>query len=223
MKIRVVGGTNTPFRELNNIREKWFTDVEHTGKNIDFLNPWYCELTGLYNLWMEENADPNEIVGIEHYRRYFVKNNSTDLMDEEYINNILQDHDVICQKFKFGHNTPLGWWGRCLKPYIFDFIDNLEDRDFANWYSKELKSCHEFCRCNMFICKREIMNKYCECLFQTMAKMDPKSFTRRKRIMGFIGEYFMGFWFRYYGYKIAYKLSLEYDKSLRKVIRRSAV
>ena len=104
---------------------------------------------------------------------------------------------------------------------IFDFIDNLEDRDFANWYSKELKSCHEFCRCNMFICKREIMNKYCECLFQTMAKMDPKSFTRRKRIMGFIGEYFMGFWFRYYGYKIAYKLSLEYDKSLIKVIRRS--
>lgn len=219
MKIIVVGQTNCNFRELISGHVKWFTNEKHEGLNIDFMNPWCCELSGLYHLWKEENSDPNEIVGLEHYRRYFVKNNSTELMDETYIDNVLKDYDVICQKFSFGYSTPLNWWGNCLKPYIFKFIDCLEDRDFANWYLKELKTCHNFCRCNMFICKRELMNQYCECLFNTISRMKPNDFIGRKRILGYIGEYFMGFWFRYYGYKIAYKSAIEYDKSVRRITK----
>lgn len=222
MKIYVIGGKNNKFLDFGDERQKFLVDEPHTDKNIDFLNPWYCELTGLYHLWMNNNSDPNEIVGLEHYRRYFVNEITKKPLTENEINEILKDNDVICQKFKFGSKTPLTWWGVCLKPYIYYFINNLEDKNFAKWYLNELNTAHEFCRCNMFICKREIMDKYCECLFNTVSKMLPGQFTRRKRIIGFIAEYFMGFWFRYYGYKIAYTKAIEMDKNLKRIIRMSA-
>ena len=70
MKIYVVGNSKDLFLKLDNIREKFLVDQSHDGDNIDDLNPWYCELTGLYHLWKNTTDD---IIGLEHYRRYFVK------------------------------------------------------------------------------------------------------------------------------------------------------
>lgn len=50
MKIYVVGNSKNKFLSLDNIREKFLIDQKHEEENIDFLNPWYCELTGLYYL-----------------------------------------------------------------------------------------------------------------------------------------------------------------------------
>lgn len=92
MKIYVVGSSKNRFLPLDNIREKFLIDQKHDGDNIDFLNPWYCELTGLYYLWKHCDDD---IVGLEHYRRYFVNENDQ-LLSENEIRYILKDYDVIC-------------------------------------------------------------------------------------------------------------------------------
>ena len=91
MKIYVVGSSKNKFLPLDDIREKFLIDQPHDGDNIDFLNPWYCELTGLYYLWKHVDDD---IVGLEHYRRYFV-NSKNKLLSENDINNILNEYDII--------------------------------------------------------------------------------------------------------------------------------
>ena len=94
MKIYVVGNTKNKFLQLNNIREKFLVDQPHEGDNIDNLNPWYCELTGLYYLWKHCNDD---IVGLEHYRRYFV-NEKKNILNEFEIKEILKNNDIILYK-----------------------------------------------------------------------------------------------------------------------------
>ena len=41
---------------------------DNTGDNISSMNPYYCELTGMYWMWKNTSAD---IIGLVHYRRYF--------------------------------------------------------------------------------------------------------------------------------------------------------
>ena len=91
MKIYVVGSSKNKFLPLSNIREKFLVDQKHEGYNIDFLNPWYCELTGLFHLW--KNVD-DDIVGLEHYRTYFWKDGHA--INEEQIKNELTKGDIIC-------------------------------------------------------------------------------------------------------------------------------
>ena len=90
MKIYVVGSSKNRFLPLNNIREKFLIDKPHEGDNIDNLNPWYCELTGMYYMWKHEDED---IVGLEHYRRQFIGKDG--LLSEQEIRDILKDNDVI--------------------------------------------------------------------------------------------------------------------------------
>ena len=95
MKIYVVGSSKNNFLPLDNIREKFLIDQKHEGDNIDKLNPWYCELTGMYYMWKHCNDD---IVGLEHYRRYFVNKNNQ-LLNENEIRTILETNDVIMYRY----------------------------------------------------------------------------------------------------------------------------
>ena len=52
---------------------------DNTGDNISCKNLNYCELTGLYWIWKHSKAD---IVGLVHYRRYFVKSFFTTHMEK---------------------------------------------------------------------------------------------------------------------------------------------
>ena len=197
MKIYVVGSSKNKFLPLNNIREKFLIDQPHQGDNIDSLNPWYCELTGLYYLW--KHVD-DEIVGLEHYRRYFVNDND-ELLSENEIRKYLKDHDVIgflskptktilLENIRHIANIP--------NKKNFDLTPSFENIIFTACYHEKftLKEAlsilqqHSHYRCNMFICKKEIIDKYCSWLHDIMSEVhdtfDIKEFELRS--IGYVVE-----------------------------------
>lgn len=206
MKIYVVGSSKNKFLPLDDIREKFLIDQPHEGDNIDFLNPWYCELTGLYYLWKHVDDD---IVGLEHYRRYFLGKNGA-ILDKKEIENILINYDIICAKEHYpnGNGTYIFTWpirnGK--RDYFLQFIATLK-----NLYGDEVaKHFNDFlygqwhCQGNLMIGKRKIIEKYLEWLFNTLIEYNKTvNLTENtKRINAYISEFFFGAWLTLNNYKI---------------------
>lgn len=189
MKIYVVGSSKNKFLPLDDIREKFLIDQKHEGDNIDFLNPWYCELTGLYYLWKHVDDD---IVGLEHYRRYFV-NDKGNLLSENEIRDILKNYDVITP---IHHPNPsvesivLPQY----KPFYKHFILIAEKQGFVE-YAKicnEVLNSNTMCLCNMCICSKELLNEYCDFIFNLFSTLNEfETFCKRtipNRMFGWISE-----------------------------------
>ena len=198
MKIYVVGSSKNKFLPLDNIREKFLIDQKHEGDNIDFLNPWYCELTGLYYLW--KHCD-DEIVGLEHYRRYFI-NDKGSLLSENEIKEILKDHDIICNRVNYSYKMPPITWFRRFGKYIdiqkfLCFVKVYIGKEYHDVCVKYLHGDHHLLG-NMFICRKELIDEYCEFFFDlALAFIEAERHYGRKltpRIIGYFAEFLFGAW-----------------------------
>ena len=180
MKIYVVGNSKNKFLPLDNIREKFLIDQPHEGDNIDFLNPWYCELTGMYYMWKHVDDD---IVGLEHYRRYFV-NNRKQLLSEYEIRNILKTHDIICCLYNDNKSVFQGYKGHQFGTFeFFSLVKELPNYELGRNYLCGFN----FIVFNMFICKKELINEYCEWFFKNIAMLTLKP--EYKRYIGYYNRW----------------------------------
>lgn len=206
MKIYVVGSSKNKFLPLDNIREKFFIDQKHEGDNIDFLNPWYCELTGLYYLWKHCDDD---IVGLEHYRRYFV-NKRNQILNENEIKDVLKENDILCIKAEYSYKKPpKTWLIRNNKWFdmqkFLTFIKVYVGEDYYNTCCKHLNGDWHALG-NMFICRKELINEYCEFIFDLTTKyIEAENLYNRKlpkRIIGYFTEFLFGAWLKYHNKNI---------------------
>lgn len=215
MKIYVVGSSKNKFLPLDNIREKFLIDQPHEGDNIDFLNPWYCELTGLYYLWKHVDDD---IIGLEHYRRYFV-NNKGNLLSEGEIREILKDYDVICRKCIMPARFKTLWKSLTAehKTYLLKFLSLLPE-DIRNFIFNRIQTSLFFEQCNMMICNKDIVDKYFSWFLEYACQFTSKDFYRHKRIFGYISEFIFGSWLLFNNYKISYQTVKTFNIDLNKII-----
>ena len=208
MKIYVVGSSKNRFLPLDNIREKFLIDKPHEGDNIDNLNPWYCELTGLYYLWKHVDDD---IVGLEHYRRYFA-NKKGNLLSEAEIREILKTHDVICKRQPYTFIRPPITWFQKFGKYadIQKFLCFVKVYVGKEYYDVCIKHLHGDYHClgNMLICHKELLNEYCDFIFDvTFTFMKAEKRYGRKltpRIIGYFTEFLLGAWLIYKRKKIKF-------------------
>lgn len=219
--ISVIGSTKDKFLPFDNIRHPYYVDQSHDGKNIDFLNKFYCELTGLYYLWKNVDA---AIKGLEHYRTYFVSDNG--LLDETDIYEILNKHDVICGRMHFPstmgirnvrHGTQLG----PTAPFMTTFCDVINELnpDMGSAFQTYLDGEY-FYPTNTLITSNRLFNEYCQALFYVLTRFDKRvPFSSQSlRMDGYMAELFMGFWFTYKRYSMYYAKMIKYHKNLVDII-----
>lgn len=185
MKIYVVGNSRNRFHALDKIRTKYLIDKPKQEDNIDFLNPWYCELVGLYHLWKNCTDD---IVGLEHYRRYFADSRNR-LLSQNDINRILSNHDVICCLYKDRKTVFNGFKAhRFGTNDFFSLVKELPNYELGRNYL----CSNNFIVFNMFICKKEIIDEYCDWFFNNITQLEFHK--EYKRYVGYIAEYIFGAW-----------------------------
>lgn len=177
--IYVIGSKKNNFYNFDKIRNKFLIDEYHENINIDYLNNRLCELTGLYYLWKNDNSN---IVGLEHYRRYLTYKNK--MIDSSIIDNMLIENSIIAT-YNEGYiknnniysknenlyvNKGIIYYFKCRKKLfasleIFLFFLKKYNIDLYNIFNYNLHNKTKHLLCNMFITSRNILNKYCEFIF----------------------------------------------------------
>lgn len=175
---------------------------DNQGDNISVKNKNFCELTGLYWIWKNDNSSKN--IGIVHYRRYFVNDflNNNDFLDVDDIESILKDYDMILPKKEIYGETAIEQYSKN-SGFKTDFdkvrqIIEMLYPDYLDSYDKVMNN-NKMYQYNMFICNKEIFNNYCKWLFDILFELEKNiDLTERndyqKRIYGFISERLLNVW-----------------------------
>ena len=176
---------------------------DNTGDHISEKNRQFCELTALYWIW--KNAT-EKIVGLAHYRRHFI-------LPDDWSRRMLEHKvDVILpvplyvgpslsENFKSRHDQA-DW--NCMMEYLKK-RDLQEYKEAELFFSKNLYS-----PCNMFIMRKNVLDRLCEWLFPLLFSVAESGGIREdayaNRYPGFLSERLITFYFEKYRnqYKIVY-------------------
>lgn len=172
------------------------------GENISEKNANYCELTGLYWMWKNSDAD---IIGLVHYRRYFYANRWLAALNiplsKRYIEKMMENYDIIVPK-KF-HNT-LSVYELYERDHHISDYHLVRDVLLARYpeYVETfdcLSSSYDLYLYNMFCTKKHIISSYCDWLFDILfeieSKIDVESYDNyNKRVYGFLAERLFNVW-----------------------------
>lgn len=180
--------------------------ADNTGKNISSKNPNYNELTAIYWAWKNLDAD---IIGLNHYRRYFVdgrwvRKDFKHILNESAIVDKLKNNDVIVSKKRkyfietieshYVHSHDLQ--GITALKKVFKELDSNYKNALDSVLSS--RSAHMF---NMFIMKKSDFDNYCEWLFGILDEVEKNiDFSKlegnEKRVMGFVSELLLDVWIK---------------------------
>ena len=181
---------------------------DNTGENISQLNPYYCELTGLYWAWKNLDCD---YLGLVHYRRYFTKktqfykeNLKIDevILNQEEIELLLRKGDIIVpKKRKYYIETLYSHYAHTLDASHLDLARKVIEKqqpEYLDSFDKVMKQRSGY-MFNMFIMKKELANNYFEWLFPILDCMfdqiDLSELTAfEARLFGRVSELLFNVW-----------------------------
>ena len=204
---------------------------DNTKDNISRLNPYYSELTVMYWIWKNDNSKPDDIIGLNHYRRYFAEDTNINihmlpeserfdyLLTKESMNKILNEYDFIVRSGPIIVNLTNN------ELSVYEMYKNshiIEDLDYTlfgikelypNLYpiiEKEIKETAHMYSANMFITKKKYFDEYCNFLFSILFYIEKyinltdekHSDVYQKRVFGFLAERLLKPWLIANNYKV---------------------
>lgn len=179
---------------------------DNTGDNISQKNATFCELTGVYWMWKNIDAD---YLGIVHYRRHFVKHLTIGkhakrkvILNKDEFLNILQNTDIILPKKRHYYiETNRQQYEHAHNPNDISILEQILQEQHASYlpafnYIMSKTSGHRF---NMFVMKKSAFDKYCtwlfDILFELEQRIDISNYNEyNSRVFGFIGERLLDVW-----------------------------
>lgn len=200
--------------KIGNGNFEWNELMGNSGKNIEYLNALINECTGLYWIWKNENSN---YVGLNHYRRYFLRDplvHLGNIVTANYVEELLQRYDIILPKTEpLYDGTVIDELKYSLVEEAFqeglDLIVNAlkkHNPDYIDIFWKVMYG-HNYYHYNMFMTHREIMEQYCEWLFPFLVEA-AENFKAdnydvyNKRTIGFFAERMWTVWLHDKKYKI---------------------
>ena len=182
---------------------------DNTGENISSMNPYFCELTGLYWMWKNVNAD---YMGLVHYRRHFClqRKKGMNKMDSKW-KSILSSSEaqLLCRQFDVIVPSKRYYIIESLESHYAHthYIEHLEKtRKIIEKYYPEYLGSYDNClkkrsgyMFNMFLMRSDLVNEYCgflfDILFELNKQIDTSDYSRfQKRYLGRVGEILLNVW-----------------------------
>lgn len=206
MSIYVVGSSKNNFLPLDSYRTKFLVDQKHEGENLDFLNGFMCELTGLYYMWKHCTDD---IVGLEHYRRYLSADGHNPI-PESTARQLLESSDVLCTTVTYPYRTPVKKYlianGKSEPTLRFiTVLGAIHGKAYSDHCLNYINGDTHVLG-NMFIAKKPLADAYCDYLFKAMqlyiASEAKAHRPLQPRICGYLSEFLLGAYFSYKNIKM---------------------
>ena len=173
------------------------------GESISELNPYFCELTGLYWAWKNMSAD---VFGLVHYRRYFrgdlLKVKDIAVASSAELINLLNDYDILISKkrwyivdtvrehYKNAHyEEDLSVVRECLSELYPNYVAAFD----------QLMSQRGLSLYNMFVMRSDLFDQYMfwlfGILFRTKDRIDVSEYDPyQQRVFGFLAERLFNVW-----------------------------
>ena len=188
---------------------------DNIGNNISKLNPYFCELTGLYWMWKNLKAD---YLGLVHYRRHFcfrkkktdsVKGNSSSeenkwksILSSKEAQLLCKQYDVIVPSKRYYVIESLAshYAHTHYKEHLEKTREIIEKRypEYLEFYDKRLNKTSGY-MFNMFIMRSDLVDKYCtfvfNILFELDKRIDKSNYSAfQARYPGRVGEILFNVW-----------------------------
>lgn len=191
--------------------------MDNSGDNISEKNKSFCELTGLYWIWKNHKED--SVVGLVHYRRYFVYPVwykiagripiRYRMISRRKAKKLLREFDIIVPN-PFRYQVSV--WENYKKEhqvsdlYIIRSIIQERYGDYLDDFDRVFQG-NEMYGCNMFISTYEFVDKYCTwlfgILFEAERRIDISLYSDyQKRVFGFLAERLFNVYIRHNHLKV---------------------
>lgn len=182
--------------------------ADDTGDNISRLNGKYSELTGLY--WMWKNCDA-DYKGLVHYRRLLgsrykearhEKDRYKRVVGKEELAALFEKTDIVVAKRRdYYIETVYGHYAHTFDGKQFDECRRVLKDSYPDYVSAwdRLMKAHGAHIFNMFVMQADLFDSYCEWLFRVLYSLDKRIDSRQynefdARYLGRVSERLLDPW-----------------------------
>lgn len=179
---------------------------DHTGTSISKRNKYYGELTGVY--WVWKNIRDVDIVGICHYRRYFLNQEGHLLTQKEY-EMICKEYDIMTSNLYSSEKSCRENYGKAHNIRDLLLTEEIIKEKYPD-YAQELESVlsgNSSYYGNLMVTSKKLFDNYAQWLFDIFFELehriDVSSYDLyHQRVYGFLSEQLLKVWIQKHQLKV---------------------